>query len=181
MALCEKILIVGFSGAGKSSLVNSLRVHPPEDWELFDDLDDLVLKSRGKGLKSISQLIEAHGWEQFRLWERQELEGWLKEEGKGVLALGGGALSPLLLELYGKSRKIQFCHLEVPFDLAWERLLGDQQNIRPLTQLGKAHMRELFEQRSQLFSLIPLKIDGTRSVSLVREEFLKKGCLIENA
>jgi len=74
MALCDKILIAGSSGAGKTSLVRALRSSATEDWDHFDDLDDLILKNHGKGLPSIADLIEAHGWEKFRLWERQELD-----------------------------------------------------------------------------------------------------------
>ena len=79
MAKCEKILICGFSGAGKTSLMRELEFSAPDSSWSFADLDQLILKSR-RG-KELATVIETHGWEKFRLWERQELEGWLKEEG----------------------------------------------------------------------------------------------------
>jgi shikimate kinase len=172
MALCEKILIVGFSGAGKSSLIRSLRASPPEGWEHFDDLDALVLRNRGRGLKSISELIEVHGWEKFRLWERQEIEGWLKEEGKGVLALGGGAFTPLLFELFSKSRKIKFCHLEVSFETAWGRLQNSETEERPLVKEGKESLRKVFEERSKYFALVEWRVNANQLAEKVWADFL---------
>ena len=172
MALCEKILIVGFSGAGKSTLLNTLRASPPAGWVNFDDLDGLVLKNRGRGLNSIAQLVEVHGWEQFRLWERQEIEGWLKEEGKGILALGGGAFSPLLFELFSKSRKIKFCHLEVSFESAWKRLHIEGVEERPLIKHGMENLKKVYDERMKHFSLVDWKINADRPAEKVKAEFL---------
>lgn len=173
MAVCEKILIAGFSGAGKSSLLRALKPAAPRDWELFDDLDQLVLKNHGKGYSNLASLIKTNGWEKFRLWERQSLEGWLKEEGKGVLALGGGTLSPLIWELFGKSRKIKFCYLDVPFEVAWQRLNLDTNEPRPLIQLGKNKLQELYEERSKVFSQIEWKLDGQINLNKLAQEFWK--------
>jgi shikimate kinase len=171
MASCEKILIAGFTGAGKTSLVRALKSSSPEDWNHFDDLDQIIFKKHGKSFSSLSELIENRGWESFRLWERQELESWLKDEGKGVLALGGGSLSPLVWELFGKSRKIKFCYLRVPFETAWERLIGDASEPRPLIQLGQARLRELFGERSRIFDQIQWQLDGTKNLQLLTREF----------
>src|SRR5690606_18926857 len=53
---CEKILIAGFSGAGKTSFLKELEYQAPEDGWDFQDLDKLILKSRGKGHKSLASL-----------------------------------------------------------------------------------------------------------------------------
>lgn len=171
MALCEKILISGFTGAGKSSLVKALKSSSPEDWDHFDDLDQLIFKKHGKGFPALADLIEAKGWDSFRLWERQELESWLKQDGKGVLALGGGALSPLVWELFGKNRKIKFCHLKVPFETAWDRVVGDDSQARPLVQLGKQALKELYSERNKIFSQIQWQLDGTKNLQLLTREF----------
>lgn len=173
MALCEKILIAGFSGAGKSSLLRALKPSAPEDWDLFDDLDSLILKTYGKNHSTLSELIEEVGWEKFRLWERQLLEGWLKEEGKGVLALGGGTLSPMVWELFGKNRKIKFCYLKVPFEVAWARLNFQSDEPRPLVQLGKIQLQKIFQEREIIFNQIEWKLDGTKNLTSLVQEFWK--------
>lgn len=174
MASCEKILMAGFSGAGKTSLVRALKSSAPEDWDLFDDLDHIILKNHGKKCTSISQLIEVEGWDKFRLWERQELESWLKEEGRGVLSLGGGTLSPIVWGLFGKNRKIKFCYLIVPFETAWERLMGDSSEPRPMVKLGQLKLLELFTERSKVFDQIQWKLDGTRGLQDLTRDFWKE-------
>lgn len=174
MATCEKILIAGFSGAGKTSLLRALKASASEEWDHFDDLDQLILKNHGKGHSNLASLIEQNGWEKFRLWERQALEGWLKDEGKGILALGGGTLSPLVWELFGKSRKIKFCYLNVPFEVAWQRLNLDTNEPRPLVQLGKNKLQELFEERQKIFGQIDWKLDATKSLSELTQIFWDK-------
>lgn len=165
---CEKILIAGFSGAGKTSFLRELEYQAPEvGWD-FQDLDKLILKSRGKGHKDLASLIEKEGWEKFRLWERQQLEGFLKEEGKGVLALGGGSLSQLVLDLYLPSRKIGICYLSTPFEDCWERLHLESSEPRPLVKLGKNELQKIYQERSQVFEQIPWRIDNKKGTDLRR-------------
>ena len=169
MAVCEKVLIAGFSGAGKTSLVQALKAQSPSDWDDFDDLDRLVLKNRGKGFASVAELIAAKGWEAFRLLERQEFEGWIKSEGKGVLALGGGSLTPQLFDLYGNHRKLKFAHLYVPYPVIWDRLRLES-DVRPLVALGKIELEKIYHERMKVFEKIPWKLDGTSNLTnLVRE------------
>lgn len=163
MAVCEKILIAGFSGAGKSSLLQALKTSAPEGWELFNDLDRLILKSHGKGHDHLASLIESVGWEKFRLWERQQLEGWLKEEEKGVLALGGGTLSPLIWELFGKNRKLKFIHLDIPFAEAWRRLNLDTSEPRPMLKLGQLELQRIYQERRKVFEQLPVQLDGLQT------------------
>lgn len=160
MALRDKVLIAGLSGAGKTSLLKAVKSSAPEEWDFFDDLDLLIVKNRGKGLTNVAELVEVHGWSKFRLWERQELEGWLKNDGRGVLALGGGTLSPLVWELFGQHKKIQFCYLKVPFEVCWERLALSGTEERPLVALGESKLRELFESRELVFDKISWHLDG---------------------
>jgi len=166
MAKCEKILIAGFSGAGKSSFLKAIIAQSPDlDWS-FNDLDQLVLKSHH--YRSIAELVEKEGWEKFRLWERQVLESWLKDEAKGVMALGGGSLSPILLDLYGKSKKIRFCYLHAPFEECWRRLHLNQDEERPLLKKGKEHLQQVYFEREKLFTKISWQIDNSYHEDLTK-------------
>lgn len=169
MALCEKILIIGFSGAGKSSLLKAIEDSAPQDWTLFDDLDQLILKNRGRGRYStLAKLIENEGWEQFRLWERQELEGWLKDEEKGVLSLGGGAFTPLVWELYQNSRKLKFCYLKASFETCWERLNQKGTEVRPLVLKGKDTLEELYQEREKLYNQVKWQLENEKDTDLAK-------------
>lgn len=171
MALRDKVLVAGFSGAGKTSLVSAVRSCAPEAWDHFDDLDRLILRNRGQGLGSVAELVEAYGWDQFRLWERQELESWLKLDGAGVMALGGGTLSPLVWELLGPQKKIQFCHLKVPFEVCWERLSLPSIEQRPLVALGQNKLHELYATRRLVFDKISWELDGQLPLAVLSECF----------
>ena len=163
MAKCEKILIAGFSGAGKSSLLDVLESSAPDsDWN-FADLDQIVVD---RHQKEIPQIIEEHGWDKFRLWERQELDSWLKEEGKGVLSLGGGALTQLVLDLYLPSRKILFLHLDAPFEDCWKRLNLETSEERPLLKLGKGELHRIYLERQKVFEQIEWKLENKENNDL---------------
>jgi shikimate kinase len=174
MAKCEKILIAGFSGAGKSSLLRELRVTAPDQEWTFDDLDQLILKS--KKVQDIAGLIQIHGWEKFRLWERQTLEGWLKEEGKSVLALGGGALSQMVFNLFRPSRRIRFCYLHAPFEDCWERLHLEGSEKRPLLLKGKEGLFQIYRERQIIYQQIDWVIQNPQGTDLqeVAAEFWEK-------
>ena len=77
------IFLIGFMGAGKSSvgkkLAQSLHYR-------FVDLDELIKK---KSKKSISEIFELEGEEVFRIAEQQALHS-LKDESKIIVATGGG-------------------------------------------------------------------------------------------
>ena len=171
MARCEKILIAGFSGSGKSSLLEVLEKTGTNDWKFFD-LDQMIL-DKNPLFATLQELIEALGWEKFRLMERQGIESFLKSEGKGVIALGGGAFNPLIWELYGKHPKIKFCHLSADFEVCWQRLVQDVHEPRPLALKGKAALKELFDTRSQVYRLIPWRLEnnGNQSLSTLAHEF----------
>lgn len=164
MAKCEKILICGFSGAGKTSLMRELEFTSPDSFWSFADLDQLILKSHRE--KELAKVIESHGWEKFRLWERQELEGWLKDEGPGVLSLGGGTLTQLLFDLYKPIKKIRVCHLDAPFLDCWERLHLKNSEPRPLVKLGKGELRRIYEERMEIFGQVTWKIENPKGADL---------------
>jgi shikimate kinase len=172
MALCEKILIVGFSGAGKSTLLQHLILTAPSDWREFVDLDGLILQRENK-FQALAELIEERGWDYFRWLEEETLLNWLKLPGRGVLALGGGTLTEPLWKKLEKQSLISFCHLKIPFELAWSRLNQDKKQLRPLLSLGKEQFLEIYQQRMLVLQNIPWILDGTLSVSELTTNFWK--------
>ncbi|MFL5785411.1 MAG: shikimate kinase [Bacteriovoracaceae bacterium] len=160
MAKCEKILIAGFAGAGKSSFLREIAQGAGPDWT-FADLDELVVKTYGGPSKSLSEWIEEWGWDRFRSYEEECLRDWLTDPGKGVLALGGGSLNEENVNLVSQKAKILV--LEVDFETAWHRVQMDPQ-VRPLALKGENYMRYLFEKRQKIFEKVPWKMansDGT--------------------
>jgi shikimate kinase len=164
MASSKKILIVGFSGSGKSSFLKELRLSVTEkDWD-FSDLDELILRSRKE--KTVAGLVEKYGWDQFRLWERQCLEGWLKQEGRGVLALGGGTLTQVVLDVLKPIRSVGIVHLWAPFEDCWSRLHLEGTEVRPLAQLGKKELARVYSERDKIFQQIPWRIENPTGTDL---------------
>ena len=158
----NKILISGFSGAGKSSFLRVIKNNSPyKDW-VFEDLDELL--AVGHNLGHVSELIAKVGWTTFRQKERAAIDSWLKEDFKGVLALGGGATTKLLLENYLPSKKVNFLHLYAPFEDCWKRLNLSSAQSRPLVSEGKEKMREIFLEREKILNLIPWKIENLNGI-----------------
>jgi|SRR5665647_669031 len=176
MALCEKILITGFSGSGKTTLMKELKRSAPAKWLYLEDLDDLVLKNHGKNqYQTLADLIEKEGWENFRLWERQELEIFLKTEGFGVISLGGGTLNPALIQMYSITPKLLMCHLDADFKTCWTRLELDTGEPRPLVSMGKVAFERLYRERQNLFRSIPWRLQNSEGneISEVASSFWK--------
>ena len=162
MADCEKILIAGFAGAGKSSFLREVVQLSPGNWE-FDDLDDLILRKHAGPEKSLSEWIEIWGWDKFRSLEAECLLDWLNEAGNGILALGGGSLTEENLGLVSQKAKILV--LEVDFETAWRRLSMDPL-VRPLALKGENYMRWLFDKRHKIFAQIPWKMTNSDQTDL---------------
>lgn len=160
MANCEKIVIAGFAGAGKSSLLREIARTATEGWTCAD-LDELVVKNYGDPSKSLAEWIEEWGWDRFRSYEEEALREWLTDPGRGVLALGGGALNEENLPLVSQKAKILV--LDIDFETSWRRLSLDVK-VRPLALKGENYMRYLFEKRQKIFEKVPWKLknsDGT--------------------
>ncbi len=171
MANCEKIVIAGFSGAGKSGLLREISLSRPQDFVFFDDLDQLIL--RKWGTTTLADLIAQKGWEWFRQTERTELFEWINQQGKGVLALGGGTLSPKLWdELQGRP-ELKVVYVEADVETCWQRLTTFPGEERPLLKEGKEAFLKRFQERSLVFEKIPLRLKNSegRSLSELAQEF----------
>jgi 3-dehydroquinate synthetase/shikimate kinase len=127
-ALDRHVALVGFMGAGKSTLVAPLaeRLGRPGL-----DLDE-----------DATALIEAHGLDRFRELEAARAREALARREPGVYALGGGAVTtPDVRE--ARERSAFTILLDVDVDDAWERVRGSD---RPLAQ-DEATFRRLYDER----------------------------------
>ncbi|MFD2246476.1 shikimate kinase [Pontibacter ruber] len=120
-----RIFLVGMMGSGKTTLGRQLAT---QLGYTFVDLDEYIERREGK---SIAQLFEQEGQEQFRLKERQALEAVVQEYDQAVIATGGGA--PCFLDnmqFINRSGKSFF--LDVPVEELVNRLLNSDLSVRPL-------------------------------------------------
>ncbi len=163
MASCEKILIAGFSGAGKSSFLKAIGADTPFGWDRFDDLDNLIAKKAGNDIPTI---IALEGWPKFRQREQEALAEWLQGKHTGVLALGGGTITKEIYVSLNRMPKVRIVHLHADFETCWKRLNEPLAAVRPLVQKGKMEMEKLYLERKIIFDLIPWKIKNPEGTSL---------------
>lgn len=134
-ALDRHLALVGFMGAGKSTLVGPLaeRLGRPGV-----DLDERA-----------SEIIREHGMERFRAHELQRTLFFLEGGAPSVLALGGGAI--LAEEVRDELARSAFTVLlDVDADTAWERARGTD---RPLAA-DEGEFRRLYDDRQPLYHAV---------------------------
>jgi shikimate kinase/3-dehydroquinate synthase len=144
-ALDRHVALVGFMGAGKSSLVGAVAER---------------LGRRGVDLdEGATDFIREHGMEQFRAHELQRTLFFLEGRDPGVFALGGGATTAG--EVRAELERSAFTVLlDVDADTAWRRVRGGE---RPLAQ-DEAEFRRLYDERRPLYrdvaDAIATDVDG---------------------
>ena len=139
-ALEKHLALVGFMGAGKSTLGPLLaeRLGRP-----FVSVDEVVESRAGE---SVAEVFERHGEAEFRRREEEAAADVLARRRLGVVELGGGALGS------GRTRAALAAHaftvhLETSSEEAWERVAGSG---RPLARDPEA-FRALLEERRPLY------------------------------
>lgn len=135
------IFLVGFMGAGKTTVGRTLAEHMGYD---FFDLDELI---EAQAAKSVQAIFAELGEAEFRRLEHEAIRA-CSNRSRAVIALGGGAYVPdwnrTLLRTIGRT-----VWLDCPLDVCLRRVSGDQS--RPL--LGdEGEMRELLEERRPAYS-----------------------------
>ena len=159
------VVLVGFMGAGKTSVGRALsgRLGLP-----FEDLDDRIQSREGK---TIEQIFQDSGEAEFRRAEAAALRELLSELRSlpRVLALGGGAFvqaeNAALIEEAG------IC--SVFLDATVEELLrrcDEEKKERPLRR-NPTQFRELYEKRRQAYMRAAVRIEtGGKDVDTVAAE-----------
>jgi len=143
----DRVYLVGFMGAGKTSVGRSLAVQL--GWT-FVDLDAEIERSQKMAIRDIFQKSgEVH----FRQLEREHLKR-LSERPRVVIALGGGATvdpeNRLVIDSTGIS-----VWLNVAFETAARRVSTD--GTRPLFK-DPEHAERLYENRLPIYKLARIHV-----------------------
>jgi shikimate kinase len=160
------VFLVGFMGAGKTSVGRALSLHLK--WR-FEDLDDRI---QARERRTVPEIFQHSGEGGFRQAERAALRELLAEIESGaplVAALGGGAfvqdeISSLLAE-----RGAVTVFLDAPAEELWRRCGGDAVE-RPLRR-EEPEFRLLYEARRPRYLQASLRVDtgGKTIKQIVRE------------
>lgn len=141
----EKYLIIGFSGAGKTHLLEKLK----KRGERGSDLDNLVLIPYPSCPRT-RDLIKEVGVEAFREREFLELKQWFLSSEENILALGGGTLENKNLVAWLSNRDDWACvYLNESFETCWKRL--NQRGESFLIDLGYEKSKALYTERKKVF------------------------------
>ena len=157
------VLLIGFMGAGKSSVGFALARELGCD---FIDLDVLIERRAGK---RIAEIFEKFGEPAFRQMEAKALDEVLSGEASCVIALGGGAFTqPANRERIARSAgRVVF--LEVSFEEAVRRI-ESAGGTRPLAA-SRELLQKLFRQRESAYVQAHFRSDTSgRSVAEVVRE-----------
>jgi shikimate kinase len=148
------VFLVGFMGAGKSSVGKALAAHL--GWQ-FEDLDDHIVARVGR---PIEQIFRESGEPEFRRAEHGALRSLLSEpvSAARVVALGGGAfVQPENAELLAQAGALTV-FLDAPVEVLFRRCQQEQQVGRPLRR-SQEEFGKLYEARRPHYLKAALRVD----------------------
>jgi shikimate kinase len=148
----DKVYLVGFMGAGKSTVARALarRLH----WQA-EDIDERVEQ---RERRSIPTIFRQEGEPYFRALEREELIALLPLRGTVVATGGGTIVDPTVRELMLRDGAVVW--LDVSFATILERVPVDGR--RPLAS-DRFEMEQLYNQRLMAYRQAHLRLDAGKS------------------
>jgi len=150
----DKVYIVGFMGAGKSTVARALARRL--DWRV-EDIDARIEKDERRDIPTI---FRQDGEPYFRAREREVLIDLLGQRGTVVSSGGGTFVDPANRELMLRDGAVIW--LDVPFATLLARIPRDGR--RPLAT-DRLEMERLYNQRLAAYRQAHLHVDaGRRSV-----------------
>jgi shikimate kinase len=147
----DKIYLVGFMGAGKSSVARALGKRL--DWKV-EDIDARIERTERRDIPTIFRI---EGEPYFRAREREALISLLPERGT-VVASGGGTFADASnRELMLRDGAVIW--LDAPLETVLKRIPLDGR--RPLAA-DRVGMEQLYNQRLAAYRLAHLRVDAGR-------------------
>ncbi len=148
----DKVYLIGFMGAGKTTVARALARRL--DWKTHDIDDRIELRER----RDIPTIFRQEGEPYFRGVEREELIALLSERGAVVATGGGTFVDPVTRELMLRDGAVIW--LDASFATLLERVPLDGR--RPLAA-DRIEMERLYNQRLMAYSQSHLRLDAGRS------------------
>ncbi len=148
----DKVYLVGFMGAGKTTVGRALAKHL--DWR-FEDVDERIERAEQRDIPTI---FRQSGEAFFRTLERQTLAELLPERGVVVATGGGTAVDPSNLALMSRDGAVAW--LDAPFATLVARMPVDGR--RPLAT-DRAEMERLYNQRIVAYAQAHARFDVSRA------------------
>ena len=147
----DKLYLVGFMGAGKSTLARALARRL--DWKI-EDIDERIERRERRDIPSI---FRQEGEPYFRVIEREELIALLPQRGTVIATGGGTVVDPGNRELMLRDGAVVW--LDASFATILERVPLDGR--RPLAA-DRLEMERLYNQRLMAYRQAHLRVDAGR-------------------
>jgi shikimate kinase len=158
----DKLYLVGFMGAGKTTVARALGKRI--GWRV-EDVDE-VIEARER--RTVAAIFAQDGEPRFRQLERDVLRELLSMRDT-IVATGGGTF----VEPENRSAMLAdgaVAWLDVSFDRLVERVPADGR--RPLAA-DRVRMEQLYQRRQLAYSQAHLRIDAARPVDEIVERLLE--------
>lgn len=162
------VFLVGFMGAGKTSVGRALSRHL--NWQ-FEDLDDRI---QAREQRTVPEIFQQSGEAAFRKAELAALRELLAQIENGrprVIALGGGAFAQE--QVVGLLTGAVTVFLDASTDELWRRCGSDVVN-RPLRRV-EAEFRQLYETRRPRYLQASVRVEtGGRTIEQIVTEIASR-------
>jgi shikimate kinase len=158
----DKLYLVGFMGAGKTSVARALGRRM--DWRV-EDIDHRI---EARERQRVAEIFAQRGEPYFRTVEREVLRELLGQR-HAVVATGGGTF----IDPDNRTAMLSdgaVAWLDVPLERVIERVPADGR--RPLAA-DRLQMEQLYARRRAAYSQAHVRIDASRPVAEIVERILE--------